>query len=114
MILTTLLLLACGGETTPTDDSDTPTDTGPVYDNSYCETGGLTAPQQACCDYIAAYNTCADTYGSSDWKDAETTHCDEAGDSTQAAFECLDGVYTNGDCTTSEGWNQTIQDATGC
>ncbi len=112
---TLLLLLACTSGTT-TQDSDTPdpTDTGPFYDNSYCEQDGLTDPQQACCDYVAAYNTCAETYGSSDWKDGETTNCDESGETSQPIHECLADVYTNADCTTPDGWNQAIQDATGC
>ncbi|GEM_PF-2938609 len=115
MIPTALLLLACAGDTT-TDSATTSTDTGTglVYDNSFCEEEGLTAPQQACCDYVAAYNTCAETYGSSDWKDGETTNCDAAGADAQDSWICLADTYTNADCTTADGWNQAIQDATGC
>ncbi len=113
--LVTLSLLACGGDTV-TGDSDTTgtVETGLVYDNSFCEEGGMTDAQQACCDYIAAFNTCADSYGSSDWKDAETTGCAAAGAGTQTTWECLTQVYESADCTTSEGWNEAIQGAVGC
>lgn len=116
MTLMILSLLACGGETPTTDSSSgtTDTNTGPVYDNSYCEDGTRNSAQQACCDYIAAYNTCAETYGSQDRKDGESTGCEAAGAETQGTWECLESVYVDGDCTTQEGWNAAVQDAIGC
>ncbi len=111
-----LALIACGADTETVDSSttDTLTDTGPVYDNSYCEEEVHDAPQQACCDYVAAYNACAETYGSQDWKDGETTGCELAGDDQTTRWQCLADLFTDADCTTSDGWNQAIQDATGC
>jgi hypothetical protein len=116
--LVALALLACAGDTSTTTDSNatTPGDSDPglIYDNSYCDEDGHTDAQQACCDYISAYNTCAETYGSTDWKDAETTGCAAAGDDTQTTWECLKEVYETGDCTTQDGWQALIQSAIGC
>ncbi len=111
-----LLMLACGADTETQDSAttETLTDTGPVYDNSYCQEAGLTEPQQACCDYVAAYNACADTYGSQDWKDGETTGCELAGDDQTSRYECLTEHFEQADCTTADGWNDAIQGATGC
>ncbi len=74
---------------------------------------GCASGQKACEGYVEAYNGCIEDFGSGNTIDAEVTG-EQVDDENADYYDCLADAYTNGDCTTNDGWADTVADAATC
>ncbi len=75
---------------------------------------GCNSGQTACEGYVEAYNGCIEDFGSGNTIDSEITGCELVDDDNADYYDCLADAYSNGDCTTNEGWADTVEDAATC
>jgi hypothetical protein len=75
-----------------------------------CESG-----PKSCDNYVSAYNTCVELLSPDSFTlDADATGCDQADDANADYYDCLTDAYSNGDCSTDEGWVETVAAAAVC
>jgi len=75
---------------------------------------GCNSGQQACEDYVASYNSCIEHVDGGYLIDSEITGCDVVDDDNADFYDCLADAYGNGDCTSNEGWADTVAQAATC
>lgn len=75
---------------------------------------GCNSGEAACESYVSAYNGCIEDFGSGNTIDANVTGCELVDDSNADYYDCLADAYSVGDCTTNDGWANTVEDAATC